>query len=116
MITGIDPIVVFAKDFEKSLAFYRDKVGLKLAYPPMPGWAAFKVGASSFCIHGGGKGDNRKSPVEVHFTVKGIRAEVKRMKARGVRFLHPVKRMPWGLETTLVDPSGNHFELLEPSQ
>ena len=118
MITRLSPIVVFVKDFEKSLAFYRDQVGLKLAYPARHGhvgWAAFKVGGSEFCIHGGGKGNNRRSPVDVHFTVKGIRDTVRRMKAGGVRFLHPVRKMPWGHETTFVDPSGNTFELLEPA-
>ena len=115
MITRIHPVVVFVKDFGKSLAFYRDQVGLKLAYPAQDGWAEFKLQGCSFCIHGGGKGNNRRSPVDVHFQVKGIRTAVKRMKAKGVRFLGPVKRMPWGLETTFLDPSGNAFELLEPA-
>ncbi len=119
MITRIDPIVVFVRDFEKSLAFYRDQVGLKLAYPPMKegqGWAAFQVGGTGFCIHGGGKGNNRKSPVDVHFSVKDIRGTARKMKAKGVTCLHPVKKMPWGLETTFRDPSGNTFELLEPAR
>ena len=119
MITRIHPIVVFVKDFGKSLAFYRDKVGLKLAYPPSHehggGWAEFKVGGSSFCIHGGGRRTNRNSSVDVHFEVKGIQATVRRMKARGVRFLCPVTKMPYGVwETTFRDPSGNTFELVEP--
>ncbi len=119
MITHLSPVVVFVKDFERSLAFYRDKVGLTLAYPPVygpgGGWAEFRLKGAGFCLHSGGKGSNRKSPVDVHFRVKGIRAAVRQMKAKGVRFAKPVKKMPWGWETTLVDPDGNTFELLEPT-
>ena len=115
MITRIHPVVVFVKDFGKSLAFYRDKVGLKLAYPAQDVWAEFKLKGCSFCIHRGGKRTNRGSSVDVHFEVKGIRATVRRMKAKGVPFLCPVRKMPYGVwETTFRDPSGNTFELIEP--
>lgn len=114
MIAKVSPIVVFVKDFGKSLAFYRDTIGLKTAYPPSGEWAEFKAGPTAFCIHGGGKRTNRKSSVAVHFTVRGIHAVAKRLRAKGVRFLEPVRKMPYGVrETSFLDPSGNVFELIE---
>ncbi len=83
MFVGIDPIILFVKDFDLQLAFYRDQVGLKYKEGSY-GWAEFDVAGTVFALHGGYKG---------HVPKENNVARLKNDQSLGVskrifRFLH----------------------------
>ncbi len=78
------------------------------------GFAGFNLGGITFALHGGYEGDGGETPLHIHFEVDDIHAEVKRLRARGVKFLGPVRKQPYhAYETTFVDPDGNRFDLVQ---
>lgn len=116
MIARIDPILLFVKDFTRSLSFYRDVLGLKVRShePVHEQFAQFELGGTTFAIHGGYKG-KPGGPIHLHFEVRDIRKSVKALKSKGAKFSGPIEKMPWGTyETSFVDPDGNEFDLTQP--
>ncbi len=115
MITSISPVILFVKDFQKALVFYRDKLGLtpSSGEAPHEEFSSFAVGSVEFSIHGGYKG-RKGGPIDIHFLTKDIREEVKRLKENGVSFTRDVEKMPWGAyQATFLDPDGNELELYQ---
>lgn len=114
MFVRLDPIILFVKDFDRQLAFYKDTLGLKYKGGSY-GWAEFDIGGTTFALHGGFKGHVPKdNNVAVHFTVKGINELTKQLKAKGVRFTKDVTLEDFGaFQATLEDPEGNEFDLIE---
>jgi len=115
MFTGISPIILFVKDFKKSLRFYRNILGLKLESMDSPDeeFATFRIGDLVFAIHGGYKG-KRGGPINIHFVVEDIHSAVKKLRTRGVKFIGSIERMPWGAyQTTFVDPDGNQLDIMQ---
>ncbi len=114
MFVGLDPIILFVKDFDRQLGFYRNTLGLKYKGGSY-GWAEFDVGGTTFALHGGFKGHVPKdNNVAVHFAVKGINELTKRLKTKGVKFTKDVTLEDFGAyQATLEDPEGNEFDLIE---
>lgn len=118
MIKKINPIILFVKNFNECLSFYRDVLGLRLVGSPSENsnFATFDVGGTDFSIHGGYKGKGN-GPIQIHFITDDISSEVKRMKNLGTRFAEEIKEFPWGgLEATFVDPDGNEIDLYQPKK
>jgi len=118
MIRRINPILLFVRDFERSLRFYKDVLGLKVQSleDVHEEFASFRVGGIVFAIHGGHRRSGR-GPVALHFEVADCRTAYRRLRRRGVRFPRPPEKMPWGSVTALFrDPDGNELELTSPSR
>lgn len=116
MIIAMNPIILFVKDFETSLSFYRNILGLKMTHivEPHEDFATFDVGGTVFALHGGFKGKVGEGNVALHFVVKNINAEVKKLKMKGVKFTKRIKKMPWGAyQTSFLDPDGNEMDIIQ---
>lgn len=117
MIERVDPIILFVKDFRRSLAFYRDVLEMRIeSLESVHGeFATFRLGNAVFGIHGGYKG-KKGGPIDIHFETNDIHKTVAVLKERGVTFSAPIEKMPWGVhETSFLDPDGNEFDLTEPT-
>ena len=117
MITSINPIILFVKDYKRSLSFYRDTLGLKLASSddPHEEFATFDIGGTVFALHGGYdreiKGDGN---IAIHFVTENLEEEVKRLKENGAKFTKEIRKMPWGAhQATFADPDGNEMDLMQ---
>ena len=117
MIRSINPIILFVKDYKKSLQFYKNFLGLKETALKEPGeeeFTTFDVGGTVFALHGGYDGDIEEGNVAIHFVTNDIRKEVKRLKAIGVKFTKEIKKMHWGAyQATFVDPDGNEMDIMQ---
>jgi uncharacterized glyoxalase superfamily protein PhnB len=49
----------------------------------------------------------------VFLTTDDVRADYEELKARGVQFTEPPEERPYGIDTGLRDPSGNHLRLTQ---
>ena len=51
----------------------------------------------------------------LHFLVEDVEAEVRRLRAAGLRFRNEIVTGPGGSQVLLLDPSGNLVELFQPA-
>lgn len=115
MIEGINPIILFVKNFDECLEFYRDKLGLQMVDEDSPhkDFATFLVGGVEFSLHSGYDGST-KSPVSLHFLTSDINEEISNLKEMGVKFTHEAEKTPWeAYQATFVDPDGNEMILYQ---
>jgi predicted enzyme related to lactoylglutathione lyase len=116
MTSSINPIILFVKEFDASLEFYEKKLGLRRisGEEPEEEFARFDVGGVVFALHGGYEGEVEEGNIALHFAVVDIRSEVKRLKAKGVKFSRRMRKMPWGAyQTSFVDPDGNEIDMIQ---
>ena len=113
-------VILFVADLERSVAFYRDVIGLPFKLRG-DGYAEFATQGSRFGLYDRGRlaeltGQGAEAPDqpggEVVFLVEDVDAEARRLEAAGVTILKgPVDR-PWGHRTVHVeDPDGFVVEL-----
>jgi lactoylglutathione lyase len=115
-------VILFASDLERSVAFYRDVIGLPFKLEG-DGYVEFATQGTRFGLYDRNRlgeltGHDPEVPGrpggEVVFVVEDVDAEAERLRAAGVVILRgPVDR-PWGHRTLhLEDPDGFVVELAE---
>jgi len=98
-------VMVFVSDMKRSVAFYRDQVGLKLRFAS-PGWSEFDTGGTILALHPMGP-HNPAGTSEVGVTVKDLNAFYAARKAAGVPFSGPPQPQSYGSPLTeMRDPDG----------
>ena len=113
-------IRVFTPHWERALAFYRDIIGFKLFYEDRAiGWAQFDLDGSYLGLERCNPSDLETKTlvgrfVGVSIQVDNIEATYKQLTGKGVQFVGPPEKQPWG--GTLAhfkDPDENVLTLLE---
>ena len=111
-------VIVYVKDTEKTLPFYRDTLGMKLKMNE-PGWVEFDTGATTFCLHGAKPGDTSYSNERVKgqpvpcFTVEDFYQVYESLKSSGVKFENQPQQVceagpgQVGMAAEFRDPDGN---------
>jgi catechol 2,3-dioxygenase-like lactoylglutathione lyase family enzyme len=90
-------------DYQKSLEFYRDGIGLAIARE-YPGGTVFYAGQSLIELAGHGTPSAGGS---MWLQVRDVYAVEIELKGRGVRIARDATREPWGLhEMHVLDPDG----------
>jgi catechol 2,3-dioxygenase-like lactoylglutathione lyase family enzyme len=105
-------VIVRPRDPERSLAFYRDTLGLAV-YREFPGGTVFFAGNGLLEVSG--RGETGPGPdVVLWLQVRDIAATASELAARGVRIEREPKQEPWGLlEMWLADPDGLRIVVVE---
>lgn len=132
-IQGLDTVAVVVADRRKAIAWYRDVLGVPVAYigpstpnpeptvqgtPDDPGhWIELGPRAPRTRVHlcemGG---QTEPGPTGITFLTDDILADYERMRAKGVAFQGPPERMEWGeWLAQFEDPDGNVFDLKQPT-
>ncbi len=105
---NLNQITLPVKDFDRSVAFYRDMGFTQIVHSP-PRYARFECpeGDSSFSLHTVNQPANTFGVV-VYFECVDLDARVQRLIAKGFEFtqLPTDERWLWR-EARLLDPSGN---------
>jgi lactoylglutathione lyase len=120
-VRSVDYVILYAADLGRSIAFYRDLLGLTFKFE-RDGYAEFDTGATKLGLFErsrlgdliGDAPDPGGPAGEVLFLVADVEAEAERLGAAGVEILTgPVDR-PWGHRTVhLLDPDGHVIELAQ---
>ena len=117
--------ILFVSDLERSVAFYRDVLGLPFRFAS-ESYAEFATDGAKFSLFArshlpqliGREAPPGEAPWpqgEVAFFVDDVDAEHERLARAGVRILAPPTDRPWGERTLHVaDPDGNVVELTRP--
>ena len=108
---------VHVSDLGRSLVFYRDILGLPLAFADSEhGYASYFAGPISLGIVVASESDSARPGVHtgIGFNTADLAAEYARLRELGVAFTMPPSRQPWGgFMAMLADPDGNVFYLDE---
>ena len=103
-------------DFDRTLAFYRDGLGLAIAREFGSGdhrGVVFFAGGGFLEVVGTGPGHGRPG-VELWLQVRSMDAAVEELAGRGVPLGRPPVLEPWGLvEAWADDPDGVRIHLVE---
>jgi catechol 2,3-dioxygenase-like lactoylglutathione lyase family enzyme len=118
-VTGIGNIIIAVADMERSLAFYRDAIGLPVRFAN-PEFAFLQAGGVTLCLRHAPRagqappgGDTR---VEIVFDVREIHAAHDELKARGVVFRVEPRVVTGNLwATDFRDPDGHVLSIFGPS-
>jgi lactoylglutathione lyase len=114
--------ILFVSDLERSIAFYRDVIGLPFRFAAED-YAEFATEGAKFALYArralpqligveAPAGEASWPQGEVAFFVDDVDAEHERLVSAGARVLAPPADRPWGERTLHVaDPDGNVVEL-----
>jgi lactoylglutathione lyase len=117
--------ILFVSDLERSIAFYRDAIGLPFRFAN-ESYAEFATEGAKFSLFAraslpeliGVEAPAGEAPWpqgEVAFFCADVDAEHDRLASAGVRILAPPTDRQWGERTLHVaDPDGNVVELTRP--
>lgn len=95
-------------DYQQSLAFYRDQIGLAIARE-YPGGTVFFAGQSLLELAGYGSPDHSGGPFPgaLWLQVRDLEATQAELRDRGVSIAREARQEPWGLhEMHVLDPDG----------
>lgn len=116
MFTQIDYTMVVVSEMARSVAFYRDLLGIPLKFES-PDWTEFLTGATTLALHGGGlapdpaakgNGDKYAGTCSIGFNVEDVDKTYEELKAKGARFvMPPTQREGEGIKLAVcIDPDG----------
>lgn len=114
MIGKLSTIALIVRDMDRSIAFYRDIVGLKVQLQT-PYWSSMDAGNIIIGLHP----ESEHSKVapgggwNVGFEVSDIQNTAEELKAKGVRFLVEPKREDFGWLGVFADPDGYSIVLAQ---
>lgn len=116
MFKQIDYTMVVVSDMQRSVEFYRDKLGIQLKFQS-PDWTEFQTGATTLALHGGGvvptappASDPTKQAgsCSIGFNVEDVDKTFEELKVKGIRFvMPPTQREGEGIKLAVgIDPDG----------
>jgi lactoylglutathione lyase len=117
MITNIKYVCIYVSDFERSLAFFQDGLGLEMTYHE-DHFAQFNTEGAILTIEKGGEKstepkDFKKTGILIQFEVEDLDKTVGTLKSRNVKFTQDITEVDFGRIAVVVDPDGNQLQLLE---
>jgi catechol 2,3-dioxygenase-like lactoylglutathione lyase family enzyme len=105
-------VVVRPKDRDRSLAFYRDTLGLAI-YREFPGGTVFFTGSGLLELSGQGE-EGPGRDVVLWLQVRHLAAAARELAHRGVPVIRGPRQESWGLhEMWISDPDGLRIVLVE---
>lgn len=119
MITQIGLHTVIVKDLNRSQRFFRDTLGLRVAfYHRKVKWLCFDAGNGTLLSLTVPWNKWSKKlvgvPTGISFDVDDIEAAYKSLKKKKVKFHLAPRKEPWGgMLANFEDPDGNQYFLLE---
>ena len=116
MFKQIDYTMIVVSDMQRSVEFYRDKLGIPLKFQS-PEWTEFATGTTTLALHGGGVASQQPpagapskvaGACSIGFNVDDVDRTYEELKAKGIRFvMSPTQREGEGIKLAVaIDPDG----------
>ena len=112
-------------DVSSSVAWYTKHLGFTLISDAAPAFTDVRRGPLRLLLSGSTSSAGRAMPDgrrpepggwnRIELVVGDLPAEVKRLRAEGLRFRNDIVKGPGGSQILLEDPSGNLVELFQPA-
>ncbi len=124
-IMGLWGVRYQVRDVSRSVAFYTEKLGLKLDMQNLPAFAQVSVGQLKLILSGPGASGSRPVPDgrkqepggwnRVVLQVQDLPSRIDGLRKAGLRFRNEMETGPGGRQIQIEDPDGNPIELFEPA-
>ena len=117
IVGEISEIILFVKDMQAQVVFYRDKLGLEVTHPGNKSdysqefWVTFATGAVTLALHGGGDGRIGKDAAKFVFRVKDVKQARTELIERGVKMGDVRSAGPGITVCDGADPEGNRVSI-----
>jgi predicted enzyme related to lactoylglutathione lyase len=117
MITHVKFVSIPTADQDRALEFYTTKLGFRLAtdqaFDGAQRWIELRVGSSEtrfvlFTMEGGPAPGSQFNGA---LACDNVERTYDELRVRGVEFLSPPQKQPWGTFATFKDVDGNQFVL-----
>jgi catechol 2,3-dioxygenase-like lactoylglutathione lyase family enzyme len=115
-LTKVGVVMLGVQNVARSLAFYRDQLGLKVQHE-IPGFAFLDAGAVTLCLsEPAAKARGQIAGAgEVVFSVENVSAAYQALRAKAVQFTHEPRNVtPTSKAANFDDPDGNHLSIFGP--
>jgi catechol 2,3-dioxygenase-like lactoylglutathione lyase family enzyme len=114
IVERLDHVYYWVADMDRSVAFYRDLLGLRLVRRDGDNWSVFDAGGREFALHGAVEG----RPVApgggtAVFSVADLDRARARLSKRGVEFGQEGDVTGYARFASFKDPDGNTVQLIE---
>jgi lactoylglutathione lyase len=123
MFKKVDYVMVNVSDMGRSVAFYRDVLGLPVKFES-PGWSEFATGDSTLALHAAPAAAKASAPAAgptagtcaLGFSVENLDKAHAELQKRGARFvMPPAEQAEEGIRLAVcVDPDGLAISFAEP--
>ena len=116
-IGPLHEIILYVSNMIGQVSFYRDTLGLEVAYPPDLGdgseafWVVFNTGPCSLALHGGGEKRIGEDAPKIVFKVDEIEAVREYLISQGVPMSEIIEPAPGIQVSNGRDPEGNAFSI-----
>jgi len=113
LVSRLNVVYLYVREWEQSLAFYRDLLGIPLAGDDT--WAEASLGSTRFALHRAheGVGELGSGSVHIDFEVDDVGSAAERLRAAGVE-VRETMRDEWGAAVEVIDPDGYRIALFQP--
>jgi catechol 2,3-dioxygenase-like lactoylglutathione lyase family enzyme len=115
-LAQVSVVMLGVHDVARSLAFYRDKLGLKVQRE-IPGFAFVDAGTVTLCLsEPAAKVRGQVAGAgEIVFSVEDVTAVYEALRGKGVQFTHEPRNVtPTTRVANFDDPDGNHLSIIGP--
>jgi predicted enzyme related to lactoylglutathione lyase len=118
MIKNVDLVSIPVRDQKRALAFYTEKLGFSVftdkPFNEKQRWIELKIGNAQTKVvlfTPEGQEDRIGGFTNLTLSCDDIDATYAELSARGVEFLGPPRKQPWGTMAMMKDSEGNQFVL-----
>lgn len=110
----IDTIIFYTNDLDKTVDFYKEKIGFELEYRQVDKFASF-IFENSIRLGIKQKAEDREVPGSQTVIVcpSNIQEKYKELREKGLEFNKPLMEEAWGIEFSLLDPDGNKVVFID---
>lgn len=117
MINGLDNVYYFVSDIKKAVSFYNGVLGLQIM-DQNDHWASISLNGARLGLHQANKSNffkssEKRAGATVTLNVSDIDKAYEHYKSKGIKFIGPVSKNPWGSHVSFSDPDGNLLDLRE---
>ena len=113
-VSGISVVYLYVRDLERSLAFYRDLLGIPLEGDENWVETTFR-GGTRFALHAvhDNVGELSSGTVHVDFQVEDVDEAAELLRGGGVE-VRDTMQDEWGSAVEVIDPDGYTINLFQP--
>lgn len=116
MFGNLVEVVVYARDMQKMVQFYRDTLGLEVTYPKKEDyskehWVTFATGECVLSLHSGGEQNKLENEPVFTFATQDIQSAKKILEDAGLATSTVIEATPGTFVFHSWDPEQNHFSV-----
>src|SRR2546423_12065012 len=105
-------VAVVVRNEKRAMKWWKEKIGFRVV-TSFPHWVTVAPRGANVHLHLCPDSRPEKGNTGFMFSTPDAAKEEARLRKKGVKITHPVKKEDWGTIFWFADPDGNEFQVLE---